>query len=149
MKKLLLILTVVLGFGFISNAQRKGFIQAGVSTSSNTFTQDLEVGSKSAKNIVSVVAQTYEMGERQWFLGGKYTKLLNVGNGISLAPSAAVKIRLNEDSGDLVFEPGLAVNLPIGKAVNVQVAVSTPISENTNLFKPISLRSGLGLNVTL
>jgi hypothetical protein len=147
MKKLLLILTVVLGLGMVSNAQRKGFIQAGVSTSSNVFTQDLEVGSTNGKNAVSVVGQTYETGEREWYVGAKYAKLISLGSNISLAPSAAVKIGLNE--GDLVFEPGVALNLPISRGLNVQVAVSSPIAENSNVFKPVRLRAGVGVSVIL
>ena len=82
-----------------------------------------------------------------YFAGVKYAKLIPVGRKAALSPSGQVKIHLNEGVNDLVFEPGSGLNWSLGKNVALCAAVSTPIRENTNLFRRTLLKSGVGVNI--
>lgn len=145
MKKAVFILLVSLGLGFATKAQV--FVQGGVGVKSKIFTQNVEIG-KAGANQFSVIGETSDnkaFYERQYFAGVKYAKNFKGG----LQASGAALIHLNRNTYDLQFEPGVAYNVKLGDNISLVPRISTPISENTKLFSPVSLSAGVDLKITL
>lgn len=145
MKKVLFILAVSLGLAVGTKAQT--FIQGGVGVESKVFTQSLEIGAQKGADQFSVVGETFKVGtnDRQYFGGVQYARNFKSG----LQAFGAAKIHLNRKTYDLQFEPGVAYNLKLTNALSLQPRISTPISENTSLFRPISLSAGIDLQIRL
>lgn len=145
MKKVLFILLVSLGLAFGAKAQV--FVQGGVGVKSKVFTQNLEVG-KAGANQISLIGETSDnkhFYERQYFAGVKYARNFKSG----LQASGAALIHLNRNTYDLQFEPGVAYNVKLGEGISLVPRISTPISENTKLFSPVSLSAGVDLRISL
>ncbi len=110
------------------------------------FTQDFAVGAKYDKNQLALVTETFvtnrntNLENRQWYAGVQYGRSFS-----NLMATGTVKIHLNDNTYDLVFEPGVAYNLNLSNSVILQPAVGFPIYEGTNAFKPVAIKAGVGL----
>lgn len=149
MKKILFVLLITAAT-FCASAQTTPYLSTGASLSSQVLTEGVELGCFDALNSYSVTVESYEVsGKRQWYAGPKYyRKTFSVGKNSGFYLSGALKVHLS-DNTDIVFEPGAALITSLSKRTSIQVSVSTPIYENTVLFKPIGLSGGISLNWSL
>jgi hypothetical protein len=141
----LFIIAVLLIAG--ARGQTKPYASVGVSLSTNVVTGGLEIGCYDTNNWYAIVAENYKInGVRETYIGLKYYRKVRTLNNITdMYVFGAVKVHADHYK-DLVFEPGIAIVVNLGRRFALQTSVSTPIYENSTLFKPVNLSGGLGLN---
>lgn len=145
MKRLFIL--AVLAMGSLVATAQKPYASAGASVSSNVVTGSAEFGVYDDNNWYAVTGETYEVGNgMEYYVGVKYyRKAFNAGKTAAVYGFAAAKVHVDKYK-DLVFEPGLCLVQNIGKKFAIQASISSPIYENSDLFKPTWLSSGLSLN---
>lgn len=141
---LLLIGMVICGTGF---SQTKGFIQGGVSTQNNIFTQDAKLGMQfDGKHQIAVTGETFDIYKRQYLAGLEYGKLFNGGGRNSVLLTVGGKV--NTSTGDLLVEPGVGYNMFIANGVSLQPSISTKFDDGSTVGRNIPLKAGVGLQLS-
>lgn len=152
LKMITILVLLSIGFTLPLSAQVKPYISVGASVSSKLPTYGAELGFYGSRVWVAALWESTFLKDNEY--GGDfinytgiraYYKLSSYEDGlVDLYVNTAGKIGLKY--ADFVFEPGLSTVVSFTEHVGLQFNLSTPIYENTSVFKPIYLSGGLSLN---
>lgn len=148
MKKLFILLIATLGFGALKAQTGSPFVQAKVSTFNGQLSEGLEIGGIKGKNRVSITGETQQVGDqaRDFFAGVKYARSIETGQFLDFLLTGEAKVAL-ERGAALSVEPGVGVDVHLGKNVSLIGGVSSPLFQNEAPFKSLNLKGGAGLQV--
>lgn len=128
--------------------QYKPYISVGPSVSSGTVTYGSEIGVYKDKMWYSVVGEVYKdaQGHNQYYTGPKiYYNFYSPAKFVDFYTYVAAKLHVIQHP-DIVVESGVASVFNIGKHFALQLSLSSPVPENTILFKPIYISTGVSIN---
>ncbi|XZF16568.1 hypothetical protein ACTHGU_10540 [Chitinophagaceae bacterium MMS25-I14] len=149
MKKILLLTVLLSGFKYTEAQSEKyhGYISPGISMGGGLATYSLEGGIWNNKIWLGAVLEATKGNDNKltFDFGPKlYRKLLTSGD-IDVFAYFATKMVLDKGT-PLIFEPGGAVVYNINQHFALQWSFSSPIYENTQIFNPVNLSAGIGIN---
>lgn len=148
MKKFIFIVTLLFGMittGF-SQTEYKPYIGAGSNLTTGTFSYGAEAGIYNNKAWFAFGASTYEVNDKfYWTVSAKaYYKIASQGI-VDEFIYNAVNVTADSERA-FSYEPGVAVVFNVTKHWAPQFTLSTPMYENTKVFRKITPSVGLGLN---
>ncbi len=150
-KTLLLVMLMAFTVPRAVDAQKTS-LTGGLFVTSDVAVENLEIGQTFGKNTLSAVGQSYQItptSTRNWSGGVKYYRTVYSQDKVSLQGNTLAQLNFTGSNQSLTVEPGLNINYSLNKSLSLSVGISTPIYENTVLFKPISLEGGIQLVLNL
>ena len=148
MKKIILMITVVLGLALSTKAQTfTPYVNGGLSVSTNVLSYNTQVGASSEKSrYAATVSSVTAPKNNLWRLGAVGYWKLNKSQVASIFATGKAQMDLNRFHA-LTLTPGLATIFNLKGALKPEVNIGFPIRENSVLLKrPLGVEAGLGLN---
>lgn len=130
-----------------TKAQGSLLLSGGIALSNDNLSENFEVGGDFGKNTLTLNVQTTDataVSDRLWYGGVKYYRNVTVSPTLNAFGSASVLVGLRQTQ-DIVFSPGVGLNLKLARNLYWQGSISTPIAENSTLFRPTRLQAGTQL----
>lgn len=148
MKKILVLLIAALSFGAVKAQTGHPFVQAKVSTFNGLVSEGVEIGGVKGKNRVSITAESFDStgSARKYFGGVKYARAIETGQFLDFLLSGEAKVALAQGAA-LSVEPGVGVDIHLGKNVSLIGGVSSPLFQNEAPFRSLNLKGSAGLQV--
>lgn len=134
-----------------ANAQAN-HVAVGLLVSNNEAVENFEIGKNFTKNTIALVGQSYKVNsktDRNWSAGIKYYRTFTNTTPLAFQLSGAVQMNLSGPIRDISFKPGVGVMYKITKNVALQANVATSLKENTKVFNPLNLESGIQVILSL
>lgn len=148
MKKIILMITVVLGLALSTTAQTfTPYVNGGLSVSTNVLSYNGQIGASSEKSrYAATVSSVTAPKGNLWRVGAIGYWKLNKNEVASIFATGKAQMDLNRFHA-LTLTPGLAAIFNSKGALRPEINVGFPIRENS-VFRnrPLGVEAGLGLN---